>query len=328
MRRAVQIQTVLTILLAGAAAALIACSAKRVIPAASFDTPARVLKPAPPSPPTISIMASPSTINKGDLTILIWRAEHATSVRIDGGVGPVEISAKQSVTPSASTTYTATAEGPGGNAAASTRVTVIEEAAVTPAPRRPISDAEFFSTRVHDIFFDFDKYDLRTDSIVTLDENYAALTERPTIHLTIEGHCDERGSEKYNLALGDRRAQVARQYLLLKGVRPDRIDTISYGEQRPFNKGHNEDAWAANRRAHFELSYECPGRARWGRASLTGTEWRSLPPWISGSATLESDDCSAKSGVKPGAGAQPFVPMWSDARDGRLACSCRKADTE
>lgn len=117
MRRAVHIQTVLTALLAGTAAALTACSAKIVIPAASFVTPPRVLKPAPPPPPTIFIMASPSTINKGDLTILIWRAEHDTSVKIDGGVGPVEISGKQSVTHSASTTYTATAEGPGRYAA-------------------------------------------------------------------------------------------------------------------------------------------------------------------------------------------------------------------
>ncbi len=249
----------LAFLLAGMATGLSGCAKKGVVPApTSYATPAPVLKPAPASIPTISLTASPSTINKGEFAILIWSSENATSVKIDGGVGAVAATGKQSVTPPASTTYTAVAEGPGGSSTAGTRVTVIERAAVTPPPRRPISDSEFFSTRIGDIFFDFDKYNLRQDSIAILNEDKAALAERPAIHLTIEGHCDERGSEKYNLALGDRRAQAARQYLLLMGIQSDRIDTISYGEEHPFALGHNEEAWAKNRRAHFIFKNPSP----------------------------------------------------------------------
>jgi len=117
------------------------------------------------------------------------------------------------------------------------------------------------------VYFDFDKYDLRADAIVTLDQNAAALKERSGIHLIIEGHCDECGSEKYNLALGDRRAQAARKYLVARGVEVDRIDTISYGEERPFDPGHNEEAWAKNRRAHFVVR---DGMSRANTSKATG----------------------------------------------------------
>lgn len=248
------IRVILATLFAGAVFGLGGCSSKRVtVPQSGFVTPAPVLKPAPSPSPTISFIASPSTINKGESSILIWSAENAASVNIDGGVGRVEAWGKKSVTPPASTTYTAVAEGSGGSASASTRVTVIDEGSVTPPPPRPTSDSEFFSTHIGDIFFDFDKYNLRHDAIATLDNNVTALTERPAIRLTIEGHCDERGSEKYNLALGDRRAQAARQYLLLQGIRTDRINTVSYGEERPFVVGHTEEAWSKNRRSHFVL---------------------------------------------------------------------------
>ncbi len=116
-----------------------------------------------------------------------------------------------------------------------------------------ISDSEFFQTRVQDIFFDFDKYDIRSDQQATADNDAGALAERSNIKFKIEGHCDERGSEKYNLALGDRRANAAKAYLVAHGVSADRIDTISYGKERPFETGHNEEAWSKNRRDHLVL---------------------------------------------------------------------------
>jgi peptidoglycan-associated lipoprotein len=79
----------------------------------------------------------------------------------------------------------------------------------------------------------------------------AALAERSALHFTIEGHCDERGSEKYNLALGDRRANAAKESLTTQGVSADRIETISYGKERPVCTDHNEDCWQKNRRAHL-----------------------------------------------------------------------------
>lgn len=121
-----------------------------------------------------------------------------------------------------------------------------------PAPR-PISDAEFFSNNVKDVFFDFDKYDIRAEAQTTLQGDERAFRDRGNIRFTIEGHCDERGSEKYNLALGDRRANAAREYLVNLGVAADRVDTISYGKERPFCSEHNEDCWQQNRRAHFVL---------------------------------------------------------------------------
>lgn len=208
-------------------------------------------KPAPPPPaPSISLSASPSTIMRGQTTTLIWNASNATSVTLDGGLGAVSSSGQRLITPLKSTTYTAMAHGPGGDTSSSTRVTVEEPAATPPSPPM-ISDSEFFQTRVQDIFFDFDKYNIRSDQQPTADDDASALKDRSTIKFTIEGHCDERGSEKYNLALGDRRANAAKAYLVSHGISADRVDTISYGKERPFDTAHNEEAWAKNRRAHF-----------------------------------------------------------------------------
>jgi peptidoglycan-associated lipoprotein len=86
-----------------------------------------------------------------------------------------------------------------------------------------------------------------------LTQNARALNERRGIRITIEGHCDERGSEAYNLALGDKRANAAKEFLVAQGIDPARIDIISYGEERPFAQGHDEETWKQNRRAHFAM---------------------------------------------------------------------------
>jgi peptidoglycan-associated lipoprotein len=185
----------------------------------------------------------------------MWNATNAASVTIDGGIGTVEPSSSRTVSPSTSTTYTATATGAGGQRrSSSTRITVTEGSSTAiPPSTRTLRTEEFFATRVHDVFFDYDSYDLRDDARRTLDENARALSERAEIRFIIEGHADERGSERYNLALADRRAATAMQYLMSKGLSGDRIETISYGEERPMDQGHTEEAWAKNRRAHFVL---------------------------------------------------------------------------
>ena len=122
---------------------------------------------------------------------------------------------------------------------------------------RPLSDmtieeinaAEFLSN----IYFDFDRYDLRDDAIDSLEQNAAWLREHATVRVIIEGHCDERDTEEYNLALGERRANAARDYFIRVGIAPSRLMTVSYGESRPLDPGHNEYAWARNRRAHFRV---------------------------------------------------------------------------
>lgn len=99
------------------------------------------------------------------------------------------------------------------------------------------------------IFFDFDKSDLRPDAIDTLNRQSDWLKQYPSVTVTIEGHCDERGTREYNLALGERRAAAAKQYLESTGIGGGRMDTISYGKERPAVLGSNEAAWAQNRRA-------------------------------------------------------------------------------
>jgi peptidoglycan-associated lipoprotein len=155
------------------------------------------------------------------------------------------------VVPSRSITYTARATGPGGSAAASTRVTV--EVSVASSTPRPLSGREFFDRRIRDLFFDYDRFNIRNDQLLSADKNARALKERPNLKLVIEGHCDERGSGTYNLALGDRRANSVKSHLVEHGISAERIDTVSYGEERPSDPGHNEQAWAKNRRGHFVL---------------------------------------------------------------------------
>jgi len=106
---------------------------------------------------------------------------------------------------------------------------------------------------LQDIFFDFNESLIRGTDRVILDQNAAWLRAHPEVRIIIEGHCDERGTNEYNLALGERRARAAKEYLVAAGIDPGRIVTVSYGEERPFVLGHDEDAWRWNRRAHFVI---------------------------------------------------------------------------
>jgi peptidoglycan-associated lipoprotein len=113
-------------------------------------------------------------------------------------------------------------------------------------------EGEVFETKLlRDIHFDFDKYDIRPTDEEVLKENAAWLKKNPKTKVQIEGHCDERGTVEYNLALGERRANYTKKYLVSLGIASDRISTISYGKERPLDTGHTEEAWAKNRRVHF-----------------------------------------------------------------------------
>jgi len=105
-----------------------------------------------------------------------------------------------------------------------------------------------------DVFFDFDKSTISDEGKQALAENARQLKEGGAMGIVIEGHCDERGTNAYNLALGEKRANAAKDYLVSLGVDGARIQTISYGEERPFDPGHDETAWAKNRRAHFVIN--------------------------------------------------------------------------
>jgi len=113
-----------------------------------------------------------------------------------------------------------------------------------------IEGVVFESTLIKDIYFDFDKYDIRQGDAEILKGNAALLVKFPNVKIQMEGHCDERGTVEYNLALGERRANSTKNYLISLGISTNRITIISYGKERPFDPGHNEEAWAKNRRAH------------------------------------------------------------------------------
>jgi peptidoglycan-associated lipoprotein len=119
------------------------------------------------------------------------------------------------------------------------------------AKKTPGIEGEVFeSSLLKDIHFDFDKYDIRPADAAILKGNADLLKKYHNVKVQIEGHCDERGTVEYNLALGERRANSARDYLVSIGVSPERISTISYGKERPLDPSHNEEAWTKNRRAH------------------------------------------------------------------------------
>ncbi|HYL16474.1 MAG TPA: peptidoglycan-associated lipoprotein Pal [Terriglobales bacterium] len=204
--------------------------------------------PPPPAAPTASLTANPNTVEKGQSTTLTWETTNATDVTIDG-IGAVKPSGSQQVTPTDSTTYHLTAKGAGGTQEATARVTVTTPP--PPPPKPSATEEELFAQNVKDIFFDYDKYDIRADQGGALQADAQFLNQHSNVNFTIEGHCDERGSTEYNLALGDNRANAVRNALVQAGVNASRIKTISYGKEKPFCTESNEQCWQQNRRGHF-----------------------------------------------------------------------------
>jgi peptidoglycan-associated lipoprotein len=106
------------------------------------------------------------------------------------------------------------------------------------------------------VYFDFDRYEIRADGAAIIQAKAAFLQQYPNIRTEIQGHCDERGTEVYNMALGDRRAKATYNYITSLGIGGSRLSTVSYGKERPLDPGHNEAAWARNRRAQFVVVSE------------------------------------------------------------------------
>jgi peptidoglycan-associated lipoprotein len=163
------------------------------------------------------------------------------------------------VSPSDSTTYTLTATGAGGTTTASTTVSVSSPPPPPPPPAPATAPAKSLEERVtselQDAYFDYDKSDIRADAQTALTQDATALksilADFPNASIVVEGHCDERGSAEYNLALGDRRSSSAKDFLVQLGVPADRLKTISYGKERPVCTEANESCWQKNRRVHF-----------------------------------------------------------------------------
>jgi peptidoglycan-associated lipoprotein len=240
------------ILLVVSTLVIVACGKK---PVAQPPTPVVTAPPTPPPPaPTITIRAQPASIDRGGSTTLTWEARNAATVTITPAVGEVPLTGNRSVNPTSSVTYQATATGPGGNASDIARVTVNIPAAPpadTPPPRPNVTSGNLDQS-LKDVLFDYDKADIRTDMVSVLMTNAAWLKSNPNARLTIEGHCDERGSEEYNIGLGDRRANAVKEFLLTQGVPSSRLNTVSFGEERPACRDETEECFSRNRRAHFD----------------------------------------------------------------------------
>ena len=217
--------------------------------------------PAPtPSKPTINFFnAEPSTVNNGQASSLSWSVTDASNIEIDNSIGQVSPNGRRAVYPTATTTYTLTATGPGGATTAQTTVSV---SAPPPPPPPPATNqptaADILAKQVQDIHFDYDKSDVRAEDQPILQQDATALKQilsiDPNFVITIEGHCDERGSAEYNLGLGDRRASGTKEALVALGVPGDKLKTISYGKERPLCTDATEDCYARNRRAHFSAN--------------------------------------------------------------------------
>ena len=225
------------------------CAKKKV-------TPPTPVPPAPPPAPTAMLTANPNTISAGQASTLTWATDFASDVTIDG-VGKVDPSGSMKVTPSESTTYHLVAKNDTGTKEATARITVTTTAAAPPPTSSSTGDesnARLFSQNVKDIFFAYDSYDMTPQDEAVIQSDARFLQQHPTMSFIVEGHCDERGSIEYNLALGENRAQAAKQALVRAGIAATRIRTISYGKEKPFCAESTEACWQQNRRAHFAYS--------------------------------------------------------------------------
>ncbi len=220
---------------------------KKTAPLPSTEAPPATAANAP----TAQLTATPGSITAGDQVVLNWKTADATDVTIDG-LGSVPTSGVKTVTPSESTTYHLIAHGDGGTAEATARVVVNTPPAVA-VPTNTMTAEEEFKANVQDVFFDYDTYDIRSDAQSTLSHDASYLASHPNVKVVIGGYCDERGSDEYNLALGQNRADAAKNALVTAGISADRIRVISYGKEKPFCSESTEACWQQNRRAGFSM---------------------------------------------------------------------------
>ncbi len=218
-------------------------------------TPAPPPPPPPPPPavqPTASITATPNVIDRGQATVLTWKTTDATTVSMSG-IGSVPTSGTQNVSPNDSTTFTITATGPGGTVHASAEVTVNRVVAAAPPAQPSLTEAQLFEQQVKDIYFDYDRYNLLPGDSSTIEQDAAFLKRYTDIKVLIGGHCDDRGSAEYNIALGQDRALAVKDALVQNGIPASRIRVTSYGKEKPFCTSDDDACWHENRRAHFNI---------------------------------------------------------------------------
>ena len=205
--------------------------------------------PPPAQPqPTVTLNVYPADITQGQSAKLTWEAQNATDVTIES-MGSVQANGSKTVSPSESTSYHIVAKGPGGTSDATARLTVNSVTGATADSGPSLRD--LFQRNVKDAFFAYDSYKLDDETSQLIASDAKFLQAHPELKFTVEGHCDERGSEEYNLALGASRAEAVKQALVSQGVDAQRVATNSVGKEKPFCSDSNEECWHQNRRGHF-----------------------------------------------------------------------------
>jgi peptidoglycan-associated lipoprotein len=202
--------------------------------------------------PTAQISATPNAVSAGDKAVLSWSTTNARNISIDG-VGTVPASGTKTITPATSSNYHLVARGEGGTAEADARVTVAPRPAVAQQAPSTMSEEQEFRANVQDVFFDYDKSNLRSDAQASLTKDASFLSSHPNEKFLIGGYCDERGSNEYNLALGETRAETVKKALVDAGIARSRIRVVSYGKEKPFCSNETETCWQKNRRGGFTL---------------------------------------------------------------------------
>ncbi len=240
----------------GAACLIVAgCSKKVAVKTSPAPAPQAAQARAPEKPVISLFAASPGTVDKGGEATLRWAVEHATNVKIAPALGEVQESGSRGVFPSSDTVYTLTATGPGGTATATANVSLLIHNASNMPDQATKNRIQELLDRIQDAYFDYDKHNIRPDAQAALVADAKTLGEilrqYPDYKLTVQGYCDERGSEEYNLALGDKRANQAKEYLASLGVPDSQLKTISYGKEKQICSEHDEACWQKNRRAHI-----------------------------------------------------------------------------
>ena len=212
---------------------------------------AKVTPPAAPTPatPTATLAANPSVIHQGQTAELTWATSNASRNSV-AGLGTLRASGSRSVDAGLFHHVRAGRQGSRRNRRSVSPGHGQPKVAGVPASHGP-TDEDLFSKNVKDVFFDYDKFNVRPNEEHSVEGDAAFLAQHPKITVLVEGHCDDRGSDEYNLALGASRAESVKQTLLQQGVPDTQIKTISYGKEKPFCTQDNEQCWQQNRVAHF-----------------------------------------------------------------------------
>jgi peptidoglycan-associated lipoprotein len=221
-----------------------------------------VLAKEPDTPKQLAItefVIEPAVIEPGQYAVLSWSVHDAAEIEISPGIGKVDGRGRQRITPSSSTLYTLSAKGEAGSATASALINVIAlPASAVTADSVVGSLSDGLGQDLIDVYFDYDRSNLRPQGQAILLRNAAALKavlrDFSIARIVIEGHCDERGSAEYNLALGDKRASSVSAYLVQLGLPAGRVTIISYGKERPQCTDFGEECFHKNRRVHFVVS--------------------------------------------------------------------------